>query len=823
MLKRNKQLISKILMIIMCTSLVSTTTAFASDSSVNLVGGSQQDTTLNYSGDNGEWTYNGTYNYISGIDINGINFDVNDDDNTCYVDLTYNFKIETLNIPSRLIINGNKYTVNGVSEYAFKNCSTLKNVSIPSGVNYIPQGMFQGCSSLKTVVIPSSVNRELWGQVSAFAGCSSLENIVVDQNNPIYKSVDGVLYNKPGTKIVIYPAAKQGESYIIPDEVVSIKVGAFTGCKNLKRVEMSDNVIEMNNEAFYGCSGLQTVILSNNLTSINQNAFYGCSSLTDITIPSGVTSIKDSAFEGCSSLNHIIIPSGVKIINPATFKGCSSLTNITIPSGVTNIYGEAFKDCTNLTTVILPDSISKIGIDAFANCNKDNLIFWVPNYNIKLMLINANVDSSKIRIGTGNSSDISKVNSIALDTTNLNWTVGQTGKITATILPSDAADKTLTWTSSDTNIATVDNSGIVTAKSKGTVTIKATANDGSGVNKSKTITISEQGNTTGTGGSTNPADVKVIGITIGGNSSITTKGGTVSLTPNITPNTATNKNVTWTSSNPSVANVNSQGIVTAISDGSAIITASAADGSNITVTKVITVTGQTATSDNSSNSVLKSVSISGTEEVNHKLKAKVKYDGTKPSLDYQWQRASKKAGDYTDISGADEEEYKLKSSDKNNYIKVIVSTKINGTNYNVEDITGKIDKYTSNNNDSSNSSSDRSTSSSNNNSSDSSSNTSTSSSYNNSNNTTIFKPLTEATTLGSNNISPTFKRFTNPSGEPVNGWIKQFDKWYYLDNGMPKVGWVKYNDKWYYFNQFGVMVSNASIDGYWLGGDGAMI
>jgi uncharacterized protein YjdB len=431
------------------------------------------------------------------------------------------------------------------------------------------------------------------------------------------------------------------------------------------------------------------------------------------------------------------------------------------------------------------------------------------------MLINANVDSNKIRIGTGNSSDISKVNSIALDTTNSNLTVGQTGKITATILPSDAADKTLTWTSSDTNIATIDNSGIVTAKAKGTVTIKATANDGSGVNKSKTITISEQGNITGTGGSTNPTDVKVTGITIDGNSSITTKGGTVSLTPNITPNTATNKNVTWTSSNPSVANVNSQGVVTAISDGSAIITASATDGSNITVTKVITVSGQTATSDNSSNSVLKSVSISGQEEVNHKLKAKVKYDGTKPSLEYQWQRASKKDGDYTDISGADEEEYKLKSSDKNNYIKVIVSAKINGTNYNVEDITGKIDKYTSNNNDSSDSSSNTSTNSS----SDSSWNTSTSSS----NSTTIFEPLAETNALGSNNISTANKRFTNPSGKPVSGWIMAYDKWYYLDNGMPKVGWLKYNDKWYYFNEFGVMVSNESIGGYWLGGDGAMI
>ncbi|OOM69949.1 leucine-rich repeat protein [Clostridium sp. BL-8] len=810
MLKRNKQLISKLLMLIMCTSLVPTTIAFASEESVNFAEGTQQDTGLNYSGDNGEWTFQGEYSSLNGGVINGINIYFNEENKTYSLDIGYGDKLSgTLNIPSRIIFNGNTYSLSSAAEYVFQNCTNLEYVSIPEGLKYIPQGMFSNCSNLKIVVVPSSVNEELWGQVSAFSKCSSLEKIEVNQNNPIYKSVDGVLYNKSGTKIVVYPAAKEGESYTIPDDVVSIMEDAFNGCKNLKNVEMSDNVIEINNYAFSGCTGLQTVKMSNNITTINDNLFSGCSNLTDITIPSGVTSIKESAFKGCSSLSYITIPSSVTNIESTAFQGCSSLTNITIPSGVTTIGANAFQDCSNLTNVIIPDSVSKISTNAFLNCNKENLIFWVPNNTIRLMLINANVDSSKIRIGTG-SSDITKVNSIALDTTNSNWMVGQIGKITATVLPSDAADKTLNWTSSDTNIATVDNSGVVTAKSKGTVTIKATANDGSEVNQSRTITISGQGDTTG--GGTSQTDVKVTGITISGNSSITTKGGTIALTPNIIPITATNKNVNWTSNNPSVANVNSQGVVSAISNGSATITASATDGSNITASTVITVTGQTTTSDNSSNSVLKSVSISGEEEVSHRLKAKVKYDGTEPSLEYKWQRASKKDGDYTDISGADEEEYKLKSSDKNKYIKVIVSATINGINYNVEDTTSKIDRNTSNDD-----------------SSDSNSNSSTSSNYNNSsNNTVIYGQLTSqnvgANSLGSNIISPANRMFTNPSGHPVSGWIKLYDKWYYIDdNGMPKVGWLNHNGKWYYLDQSGVMVRNASIGGYWLGGDGAMI
>lgn len=218
------------------------------------------------------------------------------------------------------------------------------------------------------------------------------------------------------------------------------------------------------------------------------------------------------------------------------------------------------------------------------------------------------------------------------------WTVGETGTFTTTVLPSTATDKTLTWTSSDNSIASVSSSGVVTAIGIGTVTIRATAKDGSNIYGTKTITVS----------GTTPSittDVKVTGITITGNDSSTVSGQTTS----------------------------------------------------------------------SSDSVLKSVSISGAEEVGHKLKVNVKYDGIKPSLEYQWQRASKRYGAYSDINGADEDEYKLKNSDNNKYIKVVVTTTINGQTYTVEDITSKIDKASSNDSSSDTSSEESNNNSSNNN------------------------------------------------------------------------------------------------------------
>lgn len=811
MFKRNISLISKLLAIIVCTSLVTPTFAFASVSLGTQVSEIQQDTTLNYSGDNGDWIYNGSYDSLNGFMLNGIRFYVYESNNSCRIDQSYNEIAGTLNIPSNIIVNGNKYQINSISEYAFRDCTNLKNVSIPMGVSYIPQGAFMYCSNLNTIVVPSSITKELWGQNSAFANCSSLEKIEVNQDNPIYKSIDGVLYNKSGTKIVVYPAAKEGENYIIPDNVVSITEKTFIDCKNLKNITMSDNVIEINNSAFSGCSQLETVKMPSNIKSIKYNLFDGCSNLKNIIIPSNVTTIYEAAFRGCSSLTNISIPNKVTKIDHYAFQGCSNLTHITIPNSVTEISDMAFKDCSNLTAVVIPDSVTKIGTDAFANCNKSNLIFQVPNNDVRLLLINANVDSNKIRIVSG-SPNATKVSSIGLDTVTSNWTIGKTGIFSATILPSDATDSTVTWTSSDPNIATVDDGGIVTAKAKGTVTITATANDGSGVSQSKTITVNDQNSTN----STTSTDVKITQITIDGNSSITTIGGIISLTPNILPNTATNKSVTWTSSNPSVANVNNQGVITAISNGNAIITVTANDGSNITSTKTITVTGQT--SNNISNSDLKSVSISGKEEVHHKLKASVKYSGTKPNLEYQWQRSSKKDGDYSDISDATEDEYKLKNIDKNKYIKLIVSATINGITYKENDIAGKIDSDTSNNDD--------------NNTSTSNSNSSTNNNSNNSNNYNnniiALRPLNvmnaSSNNLGSNNVSPTKRMFVNPAGHTITGWIKLADNWYYVEkNGLPKTGWFNYNDKWYYFDQSGVMVKSASIGGYLLGGDGAMI
>ena len=151
------------------------------------------------------------------------------------------------------------------------------------------------------------------------------------------------------------------------------------------------------------------------------------------------------------------------------------------------------------------------------------------------------------------------VTSVTLNKTSLSLVNGNSETLTATVNPSNATDKTVTWSSSNTSVATVSN-GTVTAKGVGTATITATAGGKSAV---CTVTVT----------------VPVAGVSLNKTSLSLTKGSTETLTATITPNNATNKNVTWSSSKTSVATVDSNGMVTAVSSGSAIITVTTADGS----------------------------------------------------------------------------------------------------------------------------------------------------------------------------------------------------------------------------------------------------
>ena len=216
-------------------------------------------------------------------------------------------------------------SVSSIGSNAFLYNNFLLHIEIPNGLTRIGDDAFGYCSNLTSIAIPYSV-REIG--THAFSYCSSLTMILVENNNLSYCDMDGVLFNKAGTELICYPAAKTGTSYTIPD-----------------------NVTQITSRAFEDCSSLTSIAIPESVTSIGTYAFSGCSGLTSITIPEGVKSIRDSVFRACSALTSITIPEGVTSIDYYAFTGCSALTSITIPESVTSIGFYAFSACPNLKAI----------------------------------------------------------------------------------------------------------------------------------------------------------------------------------------------------------------------------------------------------------------------------------------------------------------------------------------------------------------------------------------------------------------------------------------------------------------------------------------
>jgi len=254
-------------------------------------------------------------------------------------------------------------SVRDIGEAAFYGCIGLTGVIIPNGVTSIGEAAFWGCSSLTSISIPESVTSI---GPNPFAGCP-LTYIAVAPGNPVFESIDGVLFDKQQKTLVSYPYAREG-AYAIPEGVQRIGDWAFLRC-GLTNVAIPDSVVSIGDYAFADCESLTDVTIPNSVTSIGDWAFGDCSSLTSLIIPDSVTSIGEWAFSRCSGLTSVIIPDSITSIANGVFRGCSSLTNVIIPDSVTSIGDWAFSDCSGLTSVIIPDSVTSIGDGAFSDCS----------------------------------------------------------------------------------------------------------------------------------------------------------------------------------------------------------------------------------------------------------------------------------------------------------------------------------------------------------------------------------------------------------------------------------------------------------------------
>ena len=183
-------------------------------------------------------------------------------------------------------------SVTSIGHCSFHKCTGLTSINIPNSVTSIGESAFNGCENVTSVTIGSSV--KTIGNL-AF-GITSLTSIDVDDANPDYCSIDGVLFNKNKTSLIQYPIGKQNQEYAILNSVTYIGEYAFVSCNSLTSIEIPNSVTSIGRVAFQGCTSLTSIEIPNSVTSIGEYAFASCSGLTSIEIPNSVTSIEKSTF-----------------------------------------------------------------------------------------------------------------------------------------------------------------------------------------------------------------------------------------------------------------------------------------------------------------------------------------------------------------------------------------------------------------------------------------------------------------------------------------------------------------------------------------------
>ncbi len=181
-------------------------------------------------------------------------------------------------------------SVTSIGGGAFASCTSLTTINLPENVTVIGNGAFNGCSDLTSVTLPDGLitlddysffdtgltsvtipgNVATFG-MAAFSDCSDLTNIFVDDTNPNFKDVNGVVYSTDGTDLVQYPCGRSG-AFVIPDGVTTVSSNAFSW-SNLSSVSFPGSVTLLDSYAFAYCDSLSSVIMPDNIGSIHLTAF----------------------------------------------------------------------------------------------------------------------------------------------------------------------------------------------------------------------------------------------------------------------------------------------------------------------------------------------------------------------------------------------------------------------------------------------------------------------------------------------------------------------------------------------------------------------
>ena len=470
----------------------------------------------------------------------------------------------------------------------FVGCNNLKNITFEEGTTRIANSLFANCAGIEQMTIPATVTEI---QQEAFYGCKNLQRIIIPN------SVTSIGSNA-------FAADNSLKEVMLPNSITDMGTYIFSGCTSLQKVHIPEGRKNITEGTFQNCTSLQSIELPDGLQYIRKYAFKG-SGLTEITIPDSVIEIEDSAFRECANLSKVTLGERVKTLGQYTFYKCPVLSGMALPdslttmgiycfaecdklvavtfgTGLTKIPSYAFNLCQSLTKIELPYRLQTVDANAFTNCtsltevtiprNTGSIASNAFSYPTKMTvygIAGTYAETYAKSVGAKFVNKEVKATKVQLSETSLEINKGQTATLLLDVTPKNFTDE-VTWKSSNTNVVTISDAGVVTAKAAGTATIRVTVGS---VSASCKVTVLQP----------------VTSISLN-KSSLTLEGGdSFTLVASVYPSDAYNKQVKWSTSDERVASVDQQGNVTATGKGKATITAMAADGSGVYRNCTVTV------------------------------------------------------------------------------------------------------------------------------------------------------------------------------------------------------------------------------------------
>lgn len=369
--------------------------------------------------------------------------------------------------------------------------------------------------------------REIFG--SFFSNYPNLQAFEVDSTNQYYFSFDGVLFYRAydendvlySLSLYSYPRGKT-DAFTIPDDVNYITNTAFTGVTQAN-IYVSEAVSEK----------IQSAMRISNISAAIPAAYVHEEASTSV---SGLTLDKDSADLDIG--DTLTLTATTDVLGVTWSVPDSSVLTMTTNGKSVTLTAQATG-----TAVV---TATTVGLDE----NNQHLTATCT-VTVKQRAAGVTVTPKELTVEVNRSKSLS-----------------------ADVQPDDAAHKTVTWSSSNEAIATVDQDGVVTGVAEGEATVTAAANDGSGKRDSCTVTV---------------IPVQVSGLTLSNDYLSVKITEEKQLSVTVTPDDAANKTVRWSSSDETVATVDDTGKVTGVAMGAATITASATDGSGVSATCAVTV------------------------------------------------------------------------------------------------------------------------------------------------------------------------------------------------------------------------------------------